>query len=175
MHIVVETLTEAGEPFAHTYAAGEPDLGEEHVHLREETRVRGTARRKDERVEVRGRIEGQLEAVCDLCVAPLSIPVEIDFEVSYIPKALEDEPEEEREIRADDPDFSVYEGETIDIDELVREQLVLALPSRLRCSEECKGLCPQCGADLNKETCACAQTEIDPRWAALAALKQDKE
>lgn len=175
MHLVVETLTEAGEAFAHAYDAGELDLGEEHVRLTEGVSVRGRASRRDEQVSVSGNITARMEADCDLCVAPVALPIEVEFEVSYIPKALETAPAEEREITVDDPDFSVYEGDTVDIDDLVREQLLLALPSRIRCGEECKGLCPHCGADLNRETCACVQGEIDPRWAALAALKKDRE
>ena len=175
MRIAVEALTEAGEPFAHAYAPGELDLEDEHVRLQDETVVKGRASRRDEQVEVSGQINGKLEADCDLCLAPVLIPVEVEFTVSYIPKALIVEPSEDREIPADDPDFSVYEGDAIDVDELVREQLLLAQPSRFRCSEDCKGLCPHCGADLNRETCACGANEIDPRWAALAGLKQDKE
>ena len=175
MRIAVEALTEAGESFAHTYAPGELDLEDEYVRLQEKTRVRGRASRRDEQVEISGEISGKLEADCDLCVAPVTILVEVEFAVSYLPKALAVEPLEDREIPEVDPDFSVYEGNAIDIDELVREQLLLAQPSRFRCSEECKGLCPHCGADLNRETCACGEELVDPRWAALAALKQDKE
>ena len=174
MRIVVEALTETGEPFAHTYAPGEIDLEDEYVRLPEEVSVRGRASRRDEQVDIRGEIRGTLEADCDLCLAPVIIPVEIEFAVSYVPKAVVVEPAEDREIPVDDPDFSVYEGETVDVDELVREQLLLAQPSRFRCHEECRGLCAHCGIDLNREACACDQPEIDPRWAALAALKQDK-
>jgi len=53
----------------------------------------------------------------------------------------------------------------------VREQILLALPSRRLCREECKGLCPTCGADLNAGRCDCEQREVDPRWSALAELK----
>jgi uncharacterized protein len=69
-----------------------------------------------------------------------------------------------------DLDFAVYENEQIDIDEMVLEQLELELPSRVLCSEDCRGLCPQCGADLNVEQCDC-KAPIDPRWQALADIK----
>ncbi len=173
MQIVVETLTETGEAFAHTYAPEELDLGEEYVRVKQGTVIEGRASRRDEQVRISGQIKGLMEADCDLCVAPVNLPVEIEFEVSYIPKALEPEPVEDRQISEDDADFSIYEGDRINVDELVREQMLLALPSRFRCREECKGLCPHCGADLNTETCECAHREIDPRWAALAALKKD--
>ncbi|HEX8852820.1 MAG TPA: DUF177 domain-containing protein [Pyrinomonadaceae bacterium] len=172
MRIEVETLTEAPLPFAHTYAEGELDLGDEQVRLLGGTRVEGLASRKDERIDVSARLTGQMEADCDRCLAPVALPAEVEFEVSFLPRAVEQETPAEREIRADEPDFSFYEDGTVDVDELVREQLLLALPSRFRCGEDCKGLCPHCGVDLNKETCACEHTEIDPRWSALAALKE---
>ncbi|HEV2704811.1 MAG TPA: DUF177 domain-containing protein [Pyrinomonadaceae bacterium] len=173
MRIEVETLTEEAQPFAHNYAEGELELGDEQVRLLAGTRVEGEARRKDERVEVSGKLTGNMEADCDLCLAPVTLPAEVEFEVSFLPKAVGEEAVAgEREIRGDEPDFSFYESGAVDIDELVREQLLLALPSRFRCGEECKGLCPHCGADLNRETCACEHKEIDPRWSALAALKE---
>jgi uncharacterized protein len=117
-----------------------------------------------------------MEADCDLCLAPVALPAEVEFEVSFLPRSVEQqETVVEREIRADEPDFSFYEAGAVDVDELVREQLLLALPSRFRCGEDCKGLCPHCGADLNKETCACEHQEIDPRWSALAALKKENK
>ncbi len=82
--------------------------------------------------------------------------------------------DENVELQKDDLIRSVYEGDAVDLDELVREQILLALPTRTLCREECKGLCPECGANLNAGECDCAQKEIDPRWAALADLKKDE-
>ena len=62
-------------------------------------------------------------------------------------------------------------NETIDIDELVREQVLLAVPERSLCQEDCKGLCPTCGADRNLKECGCESVEADPRWAALKNLR----
>lgn len=177
MRIEVETLTEDALAFAHTYAEGELELGDEQVRLMEGTRVEGSALRKDERVEVRGKLKGMMEADCDRCLAPVALPAEVEFEVSFLPRAVEEESLTggEREIRGDEPDFSFYEDGAVDVDELVREQLLLALPSRFRCGEDCKGLCPHCGADLNKESCACDHEEVDPRWNALAALRNKSD
>jgi len=65
---------------------------------------------------------------------------------------------------------SVFDGEAIDVDEIVKEQIVLAVPTRMLCREDCKGICPECGADRNKGDCNCATNDIDPRWAALKDL-----
>ena len=69
-------------------------------------------------------------------------------------------------------DFSTYDGDRIDLDEIVREQILLALPTRQLCAEDCKGLCPSCGANLNEKACGCEQQQTDPRWSALEALKR---
>ena len=67
---------------------------------------------------------------------------------------------------------SVFDGESIDVDEIVKEQILLAVPARTLCREDCQGMCPECGVDLNTGQCNCAVDEVDPRWAALKDLKQ---
>jgi uncharacterized protein len=69
-----------------------------------------------------------------------------------------------------DLDFSFYQQDRLDVDELVLEQLELSLPTRILCQEDCKGLCAQCGIDLNTTSCNC-QPPMDPRWQALTELK----
>ena len=69
-------------------------------------------------------------------------------------------------------DYEFFDGEEIDIDLLVVEQIVLALPFKALCSEECKGICPHCGANLNLEPCQCAGKQADSPFATLQAIKQ---
>ena len=175
MRIEVETLNEEGRTFEHTYAPGEPVLGDDSKRLIAPTTVSVVASRRDDKVRFRGNLRTNVEALCDRCLQPLTVPLEVDFETQYAPAGAEAVTEEVAELQADDLDFAVYEGDSIDMDELVREQVLLTLPMRLLCREDCKGLCPTCGADLNRETCNCEQKEIDPRWAALAPLKRDNE
>lgn len=59
----------------------------------------------------------------------------------------------------------------LDISQEIRDLVMLGLPTKILCREDCKGLCPQCGADLNFETCSCQKEEIDPRWEALRQLR----
>lgn len=173
MRIEVENLTPAGEPFAHTYEEGELSLGEEQLKLRGAAQVGGRASRKGGEVWLSGNIRATVEAVCDRCLRPVGLPLELDFRESFMPLAAAAGPKEETELQDEDLFVSVYEGDEIDVDELVREQVLLALPTRFVCREDCKGLCPQCGADLNAGPCSCPTKEIDPRWAALASLKKD--
>jgi uncharacterized protein len=172
MRIEVEKLTEEGEAFAHAYAAGDLALEEGRSRLSGQTGVEGRASRKGQEVRLKGGIRAEVEISCDRCLRPVAAPLEVEFEESFIPVAADAREGEERELHEADLHLSVYEGESVDVDELVREQVLLALPARFVCREDCKGLCPSCGADLNAGACDCPREEIDPRWAALGKLKE---
>jgi len=175
MRIEVENLTGAGEEFAHAYAPGELELDEQ-ATLSGEARVRGRASRRGEEVRVRGLIEAAAEVGCDRCLAPVTVPLEVEFETAFIPQEEAAGEADNVELLAEDMGLAAFEGDAIDLDELVREQILLALPSRNLCREECEGLCPTCGADLNAGPCGCARDETDHRWAALADWKEkDRE
>ena len=78
------------------------------------------------------------------------------------------------EIQEDDLTTAFYENETIDLGQLMREQFYLALPMKPLCREDCQGLCPQCGTNLNRGTCTCRDNWIDPRLAALKEIRIKK-
>ena len=173
MRIEVENLTAAAEPFAHTYRPEEVELEEEGARLLTDAAVEGSATRKGEQVRLRGTIRTEVELLCDRCAAPRSAPLAVEFDTSFIPQEVEAVKAENVELQAEDLILSAYEGDAVDLDELVREQILLALPSRHLCREDCKGLCQKCGANLNEKDCSCEQGEVDPRWAALADLKKE--
>ena len=173
MRIEVENLTATAKPFAHTYRPEEVELEEEGARLLTDAAVEGSASRKGEQVRLRGTIRTEVELLCDRCAAPRNTPLAVEFDTSFIPQEVEAVKAENVELQAEDLILSAYEGDAVDLDELVREQLLLALPSRHLCREDCKGLCQKCGADLNRNQCSCEQGEVDPRWAALANLKKD--
>jgi uncharacterized protein len=171
MRIEVENLTAAAKPFAHTYRPEEVEVEEEGAQLIADAAVEGSATRKGEQVRLRGTIRTEVELLCDRCAAPQNAPLAVEFDTSFIPQEVEAVKPENVELQAEDLILSAYVGDTVDLDELVREQILLALPSRHLCREDCKGLCQRCGADLNRNQCSCEQGEVDPRWAALADLK----
>ncbi len=171
MRIEVENLTEAGEAFAHTYAPGELSL-DEYVSLGTEARVEGRATRRGESVAVRGKIEAGIETACDRCLGAIALPLEVEFETAFIPQEKAAGAPENVELLPEDLGLAAFEGDAIDLDELVREQILLALPSRHLCREDCPGLCASCGKDLNAGPCGCERQDVDPRWSALADLKK---
>jgi len=174
MRIELGRLQETGDRFAHVYEPEELALDEEHARLTEPTEVTGRLQTSGHEVRLRGIITARAEVDCDRCLKSVAVPVETEFDVTYVP---EDDyrASEAAELQEDDLSVSVFDGETIDVDELVREQLLLALPTRALCTAECKGLCPICGADRNADACGCETKEVDPRWAGLKAIMRNDE
>jgi len=170
MRIELEKLDGTNNRFAHVYEAGELSLEDERADLVGPTEVRGSVERRDGQVEVRGNFGAQVELECDRCLQAVSVPVTASFDLDYVP-ASEYAADRLAELGEDDLAVSVFDGEVIDIDELVREQVILALPSRALCREDCKGLCPVCGIDKNLKDCECESHPVDPRWAALSDLR----
>ena len=122
-----------------------------------------------------GGVKTTLELSCSRCLESFTSPLDADFDLRYQPHAM-NTGEDEREIEEDDLSTAFYENEQIDLGQLMREQFQLALPMKPLCSEDCKGLCPQCGTNLNKASCDCSPAWKDPRLAGLQALlKRDKE
>lgn len=175
MRIEVENLSPTARPFAHTYRPEEIDLEEEGARLAADVVVEGVGTRKGEQVRLRGTLRTEVELLCDRCLAPEHSPLVVEFDTSFIPQEAEAVKQENVELLTEDLGLSAYEGGAVDLDELVREQILLALPSRHLCREDCKGLCQKCGANLNENECSCEQGEVDPRWAALADLKNRKQ
>jgi uncharacterized protein len=118
-----------------------------------------------------GRVQTTLELPCSRCVEPFKLSVDSSFDLRYLPRS-HNVGEGEREVEEDDLSTSFYEDETIDLGQLMREQFYLALPMKPLCREACRGLCPQCGTNLNRGTCDCRRDWEDPRLAPLKALKQ---
>ena len=166
MRIELDKLEGKAGGFAHNYEPEELVLDEEHARLIEPPQVTGRVRRSGHEVQLQGTITARAEVDCDRCLKAVAVPIETEFDVTYVP-AVEYSDESPAELEVEDLSLSVFEGNTIDVDELVREQLLLALPTRSLCTEECKGFCPVCGADRNANDCECAGNEIDPRWGAL--------
>lgn len=127
-----------------------------------------------EQVVVRGELSAVVALPCGLCLRTVAVPIKAPVQVTFVPDDSE-EPATE-----DDPfseDLERFDGQTIDVAPTLREQLILNLPMAPRCSDECRGLCPTCGQDLNRVDCghargaAADEAPVDPRLQALRDLK----
>ena len=121
------------------------------------------------RFRLTGSVTGEMELDCSRCLEPYRLPVKMAFDHRYLP-LTEASSAGEKEIEEDDFETSYYQDDQIDLAELVREQFYLALPMKPLCAEDCKGLCPQCGTNLNLTRCGCEQGWEDSRLAALKSI-----
>ncbi len=130
--------------------------------------------RARDQVVVRGELTARVALPCGLCLRTVTLPIRAPVQVTFVAR----EPEEPA--TEDDPfgdDLERFDGQTIDVAPTLREQLILNLPMAPRCSEECRGLCPVCGQDLNRVDCGHArgavteEASVDPRLQALRNLK----
>lgn len=101
---------------------------------------------------------------CARCLEMVSIPVDVQFTREYRERTVQSDMEDE------EADITWYQDNTIDVDDDVYEQVVLALPMKPVCAVDCRGLCPVCGQNLNAADCGCDRQRIDPRLESLRGL-----
>jgi uncharacterized protein len=153
---------------------GDPDAGRGTASL--ELYADGT------HVFASGPLEGSVTVACSRCLDPVRLPIAEALRVTFLPEHElagdedegadpdADDGEDSAEAAAEDLDVFPFDGEVVDLEPVLREQFVLAVPFAPLCRADCKGLCPQCGVDLNSATCNCSPP-IDPRLAPLKGLK----
>lgn len=140
------------------------------MQLAENAAFKGEISRDGTRTRVKGNIATVVSTECSRCLEPVAKDIDLEFEAVFVDAA--DEPtEDEIEVTVDELDESLITDDHIDMTEVVREQLILAMIEKVLCQEDCKGLCPQCGGNRNLIDCKCEENVIDPRWAALKNLK----
>ena len=120
-------------------------------------------------VRVRGEVKGTIDGECDRCLEAASFPIDSSFDLFYRPAETAPANEEVR-IDEGESEIAFYDGDGLDLEEVLREHILLTLPMQRVCSEACKGICPQCGQNLNKGTCDCRVELVDERWSALKNL-----
>jgi uncharacterized protein len=139
------------------------DAGPERMADLEVNFLRGTVRvtRIQGGLLVQGTVESQLPQECVRCLEPFDLPITLELEETFQLPGVGP--------KLDTP-YAVSEGGWLDLTPLLREQSWLAIPMKPLCTPNCQGLCPQCGVNLNLESCTCEKTSIDPRLAVLKEL-----
>jgi uncharacterized protein len=141
------------------HTTGQADLVEE---------IEGQRRIPD--IRLRGKLAAAIELPCARCVEPVQYDVKSDFDLLYRPINADAHPDEAA-ISEAETEIGFYQGDGIQLEDVIKEQVLLALPPKMLCREDCKGLCPQCGKNLNQGSCRCETKLSDPRWAALESIK----
>ena len=122
-----------------------------------------------EDIRLRGNYAGRFELQCARCLEPVERDLAAEFDLIFRPAGV-DQKAGEYAITEDETEIGYYEESGLRLEDAVREQVLLGLPGRTLCQEDCQGLCPQCGANRNTAPCHCGDKPADPRWNALAGL-----
>ena len=170
MKIDLLSVTNEPLPFNFRVLPDEIDLDTEGVRIMGDIDVVGQLSKSTAKTDVRGSITAPIEIDCTRCLTPVRRKLDIAFQVDFVGKELFPEGKE-TQLEAVDLDTDVIEGNELDLTQIAREQILLNLPETVLCREDCKGICPSCGKELNEGSCRCREDDIDPRWAALKSLK----
>ena len=146
-----------------------PDLGIEVLHVPEGAPVELDLRLEAvmEGVLVTGTASAELAGECARCLEPIDDEVDVRFQELFV--------YDDQDYSSEDDEVSKLEDDLLDLEPLLRDAVVLALPFQPLCEDDCPGLCPECGARLKDDPDHAHEEPIDPRWAGLAALQQDEQ
>jgi uncharacterized protein len=122
-------------------------------------------------IRVVGDLRTRVQLACARCLEPITREVVRKFDLLYRPQGS-DGGKAELSVTAAEAEVSYYQGQGLLLEDVLREQILLALPLKAICREDCRGLCPHCGQNLNVEPCACAEPPEDPRWSALKDIRE---
>lgn len=125
-------------------------------------------------IHLEGRLRAQLEMNCSRCLEPLTRKIAPSFDLVYRPVNTIRR-DDEIALGVEDTDVGFYTGQGLFLADVLAEQVLLALPMKVLCRAECKGLCPSCGANLNRDRCRCGPRPADPRLAPLAEWAAKKQ
>ncbi len=173
MFLDIKELAVRKQRIHKVYAAGSIDLQTQDVKQVAPLEVSAAAELIDGQIRVEGHLETKIELPCARCLEAVVEDVSRSFDLLYAPMPKDLKPETEERLKEDDSEIAFFEGEGIFLADVLREQVLLALPMKAICQSDCRGLCPTCGANLNHEECRCETHATDPRLAPLARLKQD--
>lgn len=123
-------------------------------------------------VFARGHVTGRALLECSRCLRQFSWPFRVDFTESCDLRQIDDPTEYEAAQDEDEP-IPILDEDVVDLNELIRQLIVVEMPLRPLCRPDCAGLCPQCGTDLNEQRCDCDRGHTDPRWAKLKQMLEE--
>jgi uncharacterized protein len=178
MLITVLDLEREPLEFDRTIPSGAIDYGSE-IRQIDGLPVRGSAdlitehrgpRQQIQDIRLRAEIRGRFELQCARCLDPVEHVIEEQLDLLFRPLGA-DAGASEHAISTSDTEIGYYRDGGLVLEDVLREQVLLSLPARTLCQQDCKGICSGCGRNLNTEACTCDTVPSDPRWAALSDLR----
>jgi uncharacterized protein len=182
MFIKIKDLELRNLEFDEAFSPGVIDLGEGVVQTEplkaagraELIRESRGARNIVEDIRFVGSFSTAVQGRCDRCLDQVGQKVAEKFDLLYRPIGI-DRKGDDVSISQAETEIGYYQGDGLLLEDVLKEQILLALPARQLCRNNCKGFCPQCGKNLNAESCDCVTTMPDPRWAALEDIRKKLE
>lgn len=166
MKINVHSLTDGVHIFEFDLDGSELDLGKQDFSIKEIS-LRCTVNKSDKNVYIAFRARAKVGFVCDSCLVDFADVLVEEFSIFYTSDKETAKYDDEQVVQLFKP------GTPIDLSNGLKENLLLAIPMKIVCSEDCKGLCLSCGMNLNEDRCNCKKTVVDPRWAGLEQLRNE--
>ena len=170
MKLDLAKIRQAQTRYDRTFDSSEVQMADDAYQVAAPVHLGFDIHKDQDKFRLVGTVRTELELACSRCLEPFRLPVDATFDQRYLPQP-EPSADDEAEVAEEDLETSFYRDEQIDLKELLREQFYLTLPMKPLCREECRGLCPQCGTNLNTGRCDCAPEWEDPRLAPLKQLK----
>jgi uncharacterized protein len=159
----------------HVFPIGEIGFSHEDATLREPVAADFVLAHKNHDLHVKGSVKTAIRFRCSRCTKEFSQPFAASYDLSYLPQPKWANETAEIELRYEDMEVAYYDGVALDVDLMILEQIELAMPMKFICREDCKGLCDQCGADLNEGMCLCKKEETDSRLSVLLDFQKRKK
>lgn len=159
--------------FDETLPPGELDFSAESLVQGSPLHASGVAELMEDtggELRIQGRFTVEMDAECDRCLGPARFALDQAFDLFYRP-AADLTSDEDVQIDPAAAEMGFYENGGLELAEILREQILLALPMQRVCREDCKGICPQCGQNRNQAGCHCATASVNDRWGSLRNLK----
>jgi uncharacterized protein len=170
--IPIAEIPDEGLPLSYSEDPAELDLAVSGVRFLQPIAVDLILVKAAQAISATGRIKTSVTCECVRCLSRLLVPLDIPVATQFLP-ALPPLPPGEYQMPSEAAEDYYYQDDVVVLDDLVRQEVILAVPFRPQCRADCRGLCPQCGQDLNVGTCACAPPP-DPRWAVLREYLKEK-
>lgn len=166
MLISVEELRLHPVSISKTYPPGELDYRSTEFRQLGDLRISGVAELVGDEIRFRGHLHAELQALCDRCLCKVQIPVESDLDLVYRPMATIAR-QEEVEVSLSELEVGFFSGPGVELADLITEQVNLAIPMKIVCRPDCRGLCPICGVNRNLEACHCTDDFHESPFTAL--------
>ncbi len=173
MFFAVDEIPDADLNFTVTEKKEDFEIEHPDCSLIQDVEVAGTLSKSGKDIYLSGKIKTELRLLCSRCLESFQFPVDCELKSHFVPREETGTEHPEIELSASDIEIEYYDGDRIDINPSVHDQILLALPFVVVCGDNCKGLCVECGNNLNKGRCGCAnEGPVDPRLEVLRSLKE---